>query len=162
MHRIQFSGAGYRSAMAIGDLPEVCTTNCGKRRRPASLRMRLRAWTRRNDDGTTKLTVSGGEPGAARHRRFGVCDVNDTAAVAKAGDVKIRLEYLHATRTQGVRVLGGGLQNTRLVCTRITTNCCAARLPARTSTASPTGEPITSPDRAADTPAALEKTPPPP
>ena len=36
MHKIRYAGAGRRPAMAIGDLPEVGTTNCGKRRRPAT------------------------------------------------------------------------------------------------------------------------------
>ncbi len=43
---------------------------------------------------------------------FGVSNVNDPAAVGKAGYVKVSLEYLHAARTQGVRIVGGGLNNT--------------------------------------------------
>ena len=36
MHTIRYAGAGRRAAMAIGDLPEVGTTNGGKRRRRAT------------------------------------------------------------------------------------------------------------------------------
>ena len=39
MHNIRYSGAGRRSAMDIGDLPEESAKNCGKRRRPTTENM---------------------------------------------------------------------------------------------------------------------------
>mmetsp|Transcript_59239 Transcript_59239/g.123732 ORF Transcript_59239/g.123732 Transcript_59239/m.123732 type:complete len:320 (+) Transcript_59239:1247-2206(+) len=51
-------------------------------------------------------------------RGFGVCNVNDPAPVGKTGHVEVSLEYLHATRTQGVRICGRGLNDAGLVSTR--------------------------------------------